>query len=437
MLKKLISFLLNTCFVITVCGQQSKYIVLISIDGMRPEFYKDSTWPTPNLQHLMREGVYAQQMKSVFPSYTYPSHVAMMTGALPARGGIYYNVKIGSDQWNWYAKDIRVPTIWQALHKAGMTSAVIEWPVSVGAEVDYAIPEIWDAKHPEDRITEVRKYATQGLIEEIELNATGKLDSNTMNEEYLSLDENAARMAAYIFKIYKPNLTCLHFACVDGAEHEQGRDGSKVREAVASADRGVGDVLEAIERSGAKDNTTVIIVGDHGFMNIHSVIRPNIWLTKNNLLQNSSDWKAKFIAAGGSAFLYLHDKKDNAALQAVEEILKSLPPEQKKLFRIIEKPELDKMGVDSGAMLALAAIPGIVFGGTSKGEIIGTANGGHHGYDPDMPEMMTGFIISGAGVKKSKVIQQLCVTDISLLIAKLLGIDFFAPDGKLPEGIIK
>ena len=72
------------------------HVILISIDGFRPDMYRDKTWPTPNLQILMRQGTYASHLKSVFPAYTYPSHVAMVTGALPARSGIVYNQPKGS-----------------------------------------------------------------------------------------------------------------------------------------------------------------------------------------------------------------------------------------------------------------------------------------------------------------------------------------------------
>jgi predicted AlkP superfamily pyrophosphatase or phosphodiesterase len=70
---------------------QSKHIIIISIDGLRPAFYRDAVCPTPTLQGLMKEGVYANQMRSVSPSYTYLSHVAILSSALPARSGIYYN----------------------------------------------------------------------------------------------------------------------------------------------------------------------------------------------------------------------------------------------------------------------------------------------------------------------------------------------------------
>jgi predicted AlkP superfamily pyrophosphatase or phosphodiesterase len=451
--------LLSLC--ISGFAQPQRHVVLISIDGFRPDMYLDKSWPTPNLQTLMQEGVYADHLLSVFPAYTYPSHAAMVTGALPARSGICYNQPIGSKgEWHWYNKAIKVPTIWQAMKKAGLSSASVEWPPSVTDEITYDVPEIWDVQSPEDRITAARRYATPGLIEEIEQNATGKLDSNTMNEGYFSLDENAGRAAGYIFKKYHPYLLAVHFACVDGMQHEYGRDGDSVRLAVASVDRAIGDVLEAIRRSSLRDSTTVLIVGDHGFSTMHTVFRPNILI---------KGLPVKFIAAGGSAFLYpfgpggfndagggkaLTEAGKQSILREVQRRLDSLPKEQRGQFRFVERKELDKMGADSAALFALAAAPGLVFSGavapapsvnagpgtaiqqSTQLGVFAPVKGGHHGYDPHIPEMYTGFISAGAGIRKGGKIQELSVTDISPLIARLLGIEFHTPDGKLVPGIL-
>src|ERR1700753_2314910 len=92
-------------------GAQARHVVLISIDGLRPDMYRDSSWPAPNLRYLMRHGAYADHMRSVFPAYPYPSHTAMVTGALPARSGVYFNQpKTGNGEWDWFASAIRVPT---------------------------------------------------------------------------------------------------------------------------------------------------------------------------------------------------------------------------------------------------------------------------------------------------------------------------------------
>lgn len=441
-MKKLLFLLLGGIGIsMNTSAQRTKHIILISIDGFRPEFYLDSTWPTPNMQQLKAKGAYAQKVRSVFPSFTYPSHVAMLTGALPARSGIYYNTPFepegSTGKWNWFTKDIKVPTLWTSIKAAGLTSAAVEWPVSVGEEITYDIPEIWDTKKPEDRITETRKYATKGLIEEIEMNATGKLDGENMNEEYQGLDENAGRMAAYIFKTYKPGLLAVHFAGVDGAQHEQGRDGAKVKVAVATVDRAIGNVLEMLEKSKLQDSVTIIITGDHGFTTMQQVLRPNVWLKQARLLGEGKNWKVKFQPAGGSAFLYLQDPKDEQTLRQVKQLLSALPAETQKLFKVYDRKKLDAMGADSNAVLALAGIPGLVFGGGADGAIISPVKGGgHHGYDPDSPEMYTGFISYGPGVKKGMMIPIMGVKDLAPLMASLLGLTFTTPDGVLVPGLL-
>jgi predicted AlkP superfamily pyrophosphatase or phosphodiesterase len=263
------------------------------------------------------------------------------------------------------------------------------------------------------------------------------------------MDENTGRMASYIFKKYKPNFMALHFACLDGKEHEKGRDGDSVRLALQCNDRAIGDIMEAVKQSGLQNSTAIIIVGDHGFCTINQLMRPNMLI---------KDISAKFIAAGGSAFLYTKPgttETNENIITAVKKELNALPKDKRKLFRYVEKTELDIMGADSSAIFAITAVPGLVFSGaitkaavTNNGPgtliqqnplegVFIPTTGGHHGYDPNIPDMWTGFIAAGAGINKGGKIKQLCVTDIAPLIATLLNINFTCPDGKLPEGVIQ
>jgi predicted AlkP superfamily pyrophosphatase or phosphodiesterase len=432
----------------TTVVAQVKHVILISIDGLHPDMYLDKSWPTPNLQLLMKQGTYADRCLSVFPAYTHPAHAAMTTGALPARSGIAYNQpKNSKGEWNWYYNTIKAPTIWQALKDQGMTTAAVMWPNVVDGPITYNLGEIWDENHPDDRATPVRQHAMpKGIYEEIEKNATGKLDGTSMNDSYFSLDENAGRMAAYIFKTYKPNFLALHFACVDGQEHDKGRDADSVRIAIASNDRAIGDILQSIDQSGLKESTAVIIVGDHGFSTIHQVMRPNLLI---------KGIPARFTAAGGSCFLYVNNSTDKIRIvKAVTDSLNKLPTDKRKLFRIIYREELDGMGADNEALMALAAVPGTVFSGSvapastvnngpgtliqqSKYEgLLIPVTGGHHGYDPKKPDMWTGFVAAGASIIKGGHIIEMKLVDIAPLIAKLLNIEFKTPDGKLPERIV-
>jgi predicted AlkP superfamily pyrophosphatase or phosphodiesterase len=98
-----------------------------------------------------------------------------------------------------------------------------------------------------------------------------------MNEEFAIMDANAGRMASYIFKTYKPNFMAIHFASADSKQHEFGRESEELKLALANIDNAIGGILEAMERSGLKDSTTILIVGDHGFMYIHGYRIYRLW----------------------------------------------------------------------------------------------------------------------------------------------------------------
>lgn len=409
-------------------AQRAKYVVMISVDGFRPDFYRDKSWPAPNMQQLMEKGVYAEGVRGVFPTVTYPSHTTLITGVTPGKHGICYNTAFSFDGqagWNTDASLIKTETLWDAVKKAGLKSASVSWPVSVGALIDYNIPETWSKTNPLDRRLASSEQATpKGLFEEVTANATGKLQENDYNLTYLSMDENVSRMAAYLIRTYKPNLITLHLPCTDGAQHAEGRNGDGVKRAVASADHAISNILEALDKAGIKDSTAIIITGDHGFVDTHTAIAPNTWLAKNGLTG-----KAVFFTTGGSTFLHLVNAKDEQTLQKVKTLLAQLPEAYKKLFRVIDKSVLDQSGADATAALALTAIQGFSFTNAAEGEVLRPAKGGTHGYYPDFYEIQTGFIGSGAGFKKGGVLPLIGLEDIAPTIAKLLGIELKAADG--------
>ncbi|MET0635652.1 MAG: ectonucleotide pyrophosphatase/phosphodiesterase [Chitinophagaceae bacterium] len=429
-------------------SQQVKHVIIISIDGFRPDFYMDPSWNAVNLQQMKANGVSAQGVQGVFPSVTYPSHTAVITGALPIHHGIYYNVYFEPwdtpGRWYWNESEIKVPTLWDAVSKAGMTTASVHWPVTVGAPITWNIPEVWNWPGKKTLLGKVSEKANPpGLFEEAQQNATGKLEEVDYNGDYLSADENMARIAGYLIRKNKPNLLAIHLANTDHFEHEQGRDGEKVRLSVASADRAVRTILESIDKAGIRDSTAVLVLGDHGFSNIHSTMFPNIWLRDNGFATPSQDgskenWKALFHSNGGSAFLHLKDKNDKATVQKLRTILKNLPEGQRRMFRIVERAEMDSIGADPNAVLALTAIQGVSFSASDKGkETVREASGGTHGYFPDFKEIQTGFIGYGPGFKKGVVIPVMGLQDMAPIVAALLGIQFEAPDGVLYPGILE
>jgi len=156
-------------------------LLLISIDGMRPDYVLQADryhLKIPHLRRLLSDGAHASGVRGVLPTVTYPSHTTILTGVWPARHGIYSNVafdplKLNAEGWMWYTEDIAVPTLWDAAAKAGMEVGSVSWPVSVGARsVRYLVPEYWRAPKFADDIKLLRALSTPpGMMAEIEKTA--------------------------------------------------------------------------------------------------------------------------------------------------------------------------------------------------------------------------------------------------------------------------
>src|SRR5262249_30095435 len=150
-------------------------LVMISIDGLRPDYVTAADThglKIPNLRRFLKEGAFADGVTGVIPTVTYPSHTTLITGVWPTKHGILGNTtfdRLGKNPsgWYWYTEDIKVPPLWDAARQAGMTTASIQWPASVGARVTWNIPEVWRANTDEDAKL-VRALATAGLLPELE-----------------------------------------------------------------------------------------------------------------------------------------------------------------------------------------------------------------------------------------------------------------------------
>lgn len=420
------------------------HVVLISVDGLRPDFYLEPRWPAPMLQRMARRGVHAKGVTSVFPSVTYPSHTTLITGALPARHGIVNNSPFEpggqTGRWYWQEEAIRVPTLWDAVRAAGLQSASLGWPVSVGAPVEWNLPEIWSLDPDRTAIDVMKEVTTPaGLWAEIEREATGRLTAANFDHGLLARDDKAGEAAAYLLATFKPALLTVHLLEVDYFQHEQGREGDDVPRAVAAADRAISRIVEAAERAGMLDRTAFLVTGDHGFIDYERQLRPNVWLVEAGLQEAAADrgeWRATFHTGAAAALLYPRNPEDRQAAELARAALERRPAGERRLFRIVERAELDRLGADPAAVFALSPTPGTTISGSAEPPAISPASGANHGYLPEMPQMRTGFVAWGAGLASGAAVTRMHLSDVAPVVAQLLALDFEAPDGELPRGIL-
>ena len=152
-------------------NRQIKHVILVSVDGLSASYLSDSRAEMPNLRQLENDGVSAKGMRTSFPSVTWPAHTSLITGAVPSRHGV-----IGNAVWNretnkevryigdpvlTKAQAIRVPTLYDVAHEAGLSTASVIWPCSNGANtLDWMIP---DSNQPAIHA----RYTTPGFADEL------------------------------------------------------------------------------------------------------------------------------------------------------------------------------------------------------------------------------------------------------------------------------
>ncbi len=123
--------------------------------------------------------------------------------------------------------------------KAGLTTAAVGWPVTVGAEIDYNVPEIYDPSESPATWNWTAKHSTPGLLEKA-LGPDLKKGS--------SVDERLTSVSEFIIKNHRPNLPLLHLIELDGAHH---RNGPRTKPGIETAEREDGYIRRQRHADGA------------------------------------------------------------------------------------------------------------------------------------------------------------------------------------------
>jgi predicted AlkP superfamily pyrophosphatase or phosphodiesterase len=239
-----VTLFLTACATAPEPGRPPAPVILISLDGFRPDYLDRGV--TPVLNKLAAEGVRGA-MRPSFPSKTFPNHYALVTGLRPDRNGIVENTmedpaipgvifKMSNrdavlDRRWW---DEGEP-IWAAAERAGMVTAPNFWP-GVEAPIRGVRPRHYD-----------------------------KFDMETPNparvDRLLSLlDLPAAE---------RPRFLTLYFDTVDTAGHDYGPAAPETTAAVADADAQLGRLVAGLKARGLAVNLVYRSLAGGAFMTIY------------------------------------------------------------------------------------------------------------------------------------------------------------------------
>jgi arylsulfatase A-like enzyme len=202
-----------------------EHVVLISIDGLRPDMALRANMPT--LRGMLADGVYTFWARTTAVSITLPSHTSMTTGVIPDKHGITWNSDLPFSEPVYP----RYPSVMEMATKAGYVTAMVAGK---------------------------SKFATlnkPGTIAYVSVPAAANTSSD---------DSTVADAAEKIIVTNKPDLLFIHFPDVDAAGHQYGWGSDKQITAIEHADQQLARLFAALDAAGIRSSTLVILTADHG-----------------------------------------------------------------------------------------------------------------------------------------------------------------------------
>jgi hypothetical protein len=407
-------------------------VILISIDGLKPEYVLDADahgLKIPHLRRFLKDGTYSTGVHGVVPTVTYPSHTTMLTGVSPAKHGIYANTTFDPLQknyggWYWYAEDIKVPTLWDAAAGAHLTTVNVRWPVSVSARITWNLPQYWRTGTPDDRKL-LRVLATPGLLDALEKDLGPYADG--INED-IDGDENRAKFASRLLELKHPDFATIYLTALDTEEHASGPFSSQSNATLERIDAALGGILATI-KSVYGDRVVVCVVSDHGFVPVDKALNLGVAFRTAGLIEfedknKIKSWNATIWGNGGSAAIVLKNPDDAETKQKVAELLAKLAADPANgIGRVIPEAELHARGGFPGAAFLVALRPGFFTGDGVSGDLVTAAKSeGTHGYWPDLSAMNASFFVIGPGIPAAHSLGAIDMRAIAPTLAQFLGV---------------
>lgn len=367
-------------------AQTKNYTILISFDGFRWDYANRGF--TPNLEFIKNNGVHALSLKPCFPSKTFPNHFSIVTGMYPQNHGIIANnfldpvtgelYKVGDTTSVRNPKWYKGEAIWETAKRQGIITASYFWP---GSEVDleYRRPTYYEKYDHNRNYTE----RINGIL------------------NWLNLPINN-----------RPKFITLYFDATDTYGHRYGTNSVELNNSILSLDSLIGKLFNGLREINLYDSTNVIIVSDHGMIDISNERIINI----DEILY---EHKPKLIDFGPVMYVLPEENE-------IDNIYKKLKSTENhfKVYKRNEIPEYFHFSKNPCISdIVLIAEPGWSLM-TSKdvSRYQNMNSGGNHGYDNNTVDMHGIFFAIGPDFKQGYTSGTIENIDIYPLLAKILRI---------------
>jgi predicted AlkP superfamily pyrophosphatase or phosphodiesterase len=241
----------------------------------------------------------------------------------------------------------------------------------------------------------------------------------------------------------------IHPANIDGARHKSGLFNEKVTASLDETDQWIGQIMEALDDAGVREETNFFLISDHGQMDIKRAINMNVFLADNGLIHadekgNLVNWDAYCFSAGMSAHVFLKNPEDSSLYNKVYELFNHLCKEGiYGISRVYTEPEARAEEHLGGAFSFVLETDGYTaFSDDWKRPVVknydftdyryGRAT---HGYLPEKGPQPV-LAAKGPDIKNGVVLEKSRLIDLAPTFAKLMGVEFPEVDGTVINQIL-
>lgn len=289
-------------------------VLIVAFDGLLPSQVKADL--TPNLFNFAEGGVKFVRNHPVFPTVTRINVASLVTGRHPGSHGLAGNTVVIRDydpnniveamepQLTRVAADtggvLLVPTLADILHEHGGEFVAVGVGTSGNAYVQNPRAEALGGAtiHPEFCLP--RNLHDQ-LIERF-----GPWPDR-VSPNVPQMERGARVLIEYVLAERKPEIALIWFSEPDSSNHKAGVGSILSNGALASADEQFGRIIGWLEDSGTLEETDVVVVSDHGYATIDSVVDIEVELCKAGFPQDGQPGGVLAAPNGGAVLFYAHE----------------------------------------------------------------------------------------------------------------------------------
>jgi predicted AlkP superfamily pyrophosphatase or phosphodiesterase len=411
------------------------HVILISLDGFGASRMNDEGLEIPNLRAVTRSGAWARSSQTSFLSTDHPAHTSILTGVPPRLHGVLGYRMHNRETGEYFlvtnkrrAESVKVPTLFDAAKRKGYRTASFFWPENRDdPALDHSIPLVLTGDGKADISAADPAFLQELRDHEVPID----LFYNWYNDLALqvSADRVLTRAATYVLETYKPQLLAIRLPAMDRYEHQFGPDHYLAKAAVTAADSNVGLIRRAAERAGIADQTTFVIVSDHGFHTIEHTVNVYPLFAQAGLLE-----EVNLHAFYLSVMVELTERFDSQKhLNRLEDVLERASVLD-GISRVIPPYEFASLGLPSYDEDPHVLGHYIILGDRET-RVVVDENGEStrrtplnaplygHGYLPDDDHIDPVFLMTGRGVRAGARLDRVHIYDVAPTIAYLLDLE--------------